>query len=84
MRKHSKEYDAYMRSNEWAEKCNQRLEIAGHKCEMCGRLEKNSKGLQIHHISYRHLGAEDVGNELICVCGRCHLLLHAYYARKRA
>lgn len=26
-----------MRSDEWREKCNQRLEIARHKCGMCGR-----------------------------------------------
>ncbi len=84
MRKHSKEYDDYMKSDEWAEKCNQRLKIAEHKCEMCGGLEKNSKGLQIHHISYKNLGRENVGNELICVCGRCHLMLHRYYNRRRA
>ena len=58
--------------------------LAGHKCEMCGRLEKHSKGLQIHHISYRNLGHEDVANDLICLCGRCHILIHAYYNRKRA
>lgn len=84
MQKHSKEYDDYMKSDKWHSKCKQRLEIADHKCEMCGRLENNSKGLQIHHISYRNLGNEDVGNELICVCGRCHLMLHRYYNRKRA
>lgn len=83
MQKHTDKYDRYMRSQEWAEKCLQRLEIAEHKCELCGRLEKNSKGLQIHHITYKNLGHEDVGNELIAVCGRCHLMLHKYYNRKR-
>jgi predicted HNH restriction endonuclease len=77
------EYKSYMRSPEWKEKCEQRLEIANHRCEMCGRLEKNSKGLQIHHISYCRLGDEDVGNDLICVCGRCHILIHRYYNRRR-
>ena len=80
----TQEYKEYIKSDVWKEKCEQRLEIAGHKCEMCGRLEKNSKGLQIHHISYRNLGHEDVANDLICLCGRCHILIHAYYDRKRA
>lgn len=72
-----------MKSESWKNKCKQRIEIAGHKCEMCGRLEQNSKGLQIHHISYARLESEDVYNDLICLCGRCHILIHAYYNRKR-
>lgn len=77
-------YQNYITSSEWKQKCEQRLKIAGYKCEMCGRLEQNSKGLQIHHISYRNLGKEDVANDLICLCGRCHILIHKYYNRKRA
>lgn len=80
----TQEYKEYIKSDAWQEKCNQRLKIAGHRCEMCGRLEKNSKGLQIHHISYKNLGHEDVANDLICLCGRCHILIHRYYDRKRA
>lgn len=80
----TQQYKDYIRSAKWQEKCNQRLQIAEYKCEMCGRLEKNSKGLQIHHISYKNLGNEDVNNELICLCGRCHILIHKYYDRKRA
>ena len=79
----SEEYKRYIRSPEWKERCRQRIEIAGHKCEMCGRLEQNSKGLQIHHMSYRNLGHEDVGNDIVCVCGHCHLLLTRLYNRRR-
>lgn len=85
VRQQSEEYRKYIRSDLWKEKCRQRIEIAGHKCEMCSRLETNCRqGLQIHHITYQRLGCEDVGNDLIAVCGRCHLLLHRYYDRKRA
>ena len=80
----TQQYKDYMKSDTWQDKCKQRIEIAGHKCEMCGRLKKNSKGLQIHHISYKNLGNEDVANDLICLCGRCHILIHRYYDRKRA
>lgn len=80
----TQEYKEYIKSDMWKQKCKQRLEIAGHKCEMCGRLETQSKALQIHHISYKRLFDEDVGNDLICLCGGCHILIHRYYDRKRA
>lgn len=80
----TQEYKEYIKSDVWKQKCKQRLEIAGHKCEMCGRPQTQSKALQIHHISYKHLCNEDVGNDLICLCGRCHILIHRYYDRKRA
>lgn len=79
----TEEYKRYIKSGNWKKKCDQRLAISKHRCEMCGRLEKNSKGLQVHHITYRNLGNEDVGNDLICLCARCHLLIHRYYSRKR-
>ena len=80
----TQKYKEYIKSDVWKQKCKQRLEIHGHKCEMCDRHEKNSKGLQIHHISYKHLCNEDVGDDAICLCGRCHILIHRYYDRKRA
>lgn len=78
-------YKKYIKSDTWKKKCEQRLKIADYKCEMCGRLQKNCKDerLQIHHITYKNLGNEDIYNDLIAVCGRCHILIHAYYDRKR-
>lgn len=77
-------YRKYMRSKEWEEKRQQRLEIDGHKCAMCDSPESKCKdGLQIHHISYRHLGDEDVWTETVCLCGRCHRLIHRYYNRRQ-
>jgi hypothetical protein len=82
VKQHTAEYDRYIRSPEWTNRVNQRMRIANHRCELCGRLESNAK-LQCHHISYQRLGNEDVANDLIIVCGRCHLLLHKYYNRAR-
>lgn len=77
-------YKKYMRSKEWEEKRQQRLEIDNHKCAMCDRPESKCKdGLQIHHISYRHLGDEDVFTEIVSLCPRCHRLLHKFYNRRR-
>lgn len=77
-------YKEYMKSDEWKNRCEQRIRIAGNKCEMCGRLERNCRnGLQIHHITYRRLGHENVYTDLICLCGGCHIKIHRYYDRIR-
>ena len=77
-------YKKYMRSKEWEEKRQQRLEIDGHKCAMCDRPESKCKGgLQIHHVSYRHLGDEDVFTEIVARCPRCHRMIHKFYNRRR-
>ena len=77
-------YKRYIRSDAWREKCEQRKEIAGHKCELCDRPESSCRnGLSCHHIHYKDLGHEDIWNSIICVCPRCHRLLHRYYDRKR-
>lgn len=84
MRQQSEEYRKYIRSEEWKKKCQQRIEIDGHKCVMCGRLEKNCRnGLQVHHINYFRLGNEDVYNDLISLCGGDHIRIHRYYDRVR-
>jgi 5-methylcytosine-specific restriction endonuclease McrA len=82
---HTQEYDAYMRSEQWQQKRAERLKIAGYCCEMCNRPEANTKnGLQIHHITYKNLGNEDVFTDLIALCPSCHRKIHAYYSRVRS
>lgn len=78
-----KSYEKYMRSSEWTIKKNQRKDIDNHKCVMCERSEGVIRGgLQVHHISYRHLGNEDVYTELVSLCPTCHRRLHNLYKRK--
>lgn len=78
-----KEYEKYIRSSEWTIKKNQRKDIDNHKCVMCKRSEGDIRsGLQVHHISYRHLGNEDVYTELVSLCPTCHRRLHNLYKRK--
>lgn len=79
----SKEYEEYIKSEAWGIKCEERKIIAKRRCEMCGKKEEDTKALQIHHITYKNLGNEDVLNDLICLCGRCHILIHKYYNRTR-
>ena len=84
MEGHSREYDAYMRSANWESKRQQRLKIDQYKCVMCGRPASTCKnGLQVHHINYRRLTNENVFEDLVSLCPRCHRLIHNFYQRRR-
>ena len=84
MKKHTHEYDRYIQSVAWERKRQERLEIDGHACAMCGRPEDRCRnGLQVHHITYARLGNEDVWNDLVSLCPGCHKKIHKYYGRNR-
>ncbi len=73
-----------MRSKEWEQKRQQRLEIDNHKCAMCDRPESKCKdGLQMHHITYERLGHENALTDLVSLCPACHVKIHKYYGRRR-
>lgn len=76
-------YQEYIRSPEWEEKKRQRMEIDGFRCVMCGRSIDHCRTMQVHHVTYRNLGHEDVMRDLCTVCGSCHKKLHNYYDRER-
>ena len=77
-------YKNYMRSDAWAQKKQQRMQIDDYSCVMCGRSKDHCRTLQVHHISYRRLGNEDVLEDLCTLCGSCHRKIHNYYGRKRS
>lgn len=64
-------YDIYMRSPGWRMKRRQILEIDGNCCRRCGSSER----LEVHHLTYRRLGAE-LPEDLITLCHRCHMKGH--------
>lgn len=86
MQNHSKEYDSYMKSEEWANKREERLRLDDRHCVMCGRADgitrKGKPILQVHHITYRNLGHETM-EDLVSLCPTCHKRIHKYYARAR-
>lgn len=87
MQKHSKQYDNYMKSDAWAKKRKERLELDDNRCVMCGRRNGLRKDgvtpiLQVHHIKYINLGNEPM-EDLVSVCPGCHKKLHLYYKRFR-
>lgn len=67
----SPEYRAYMGSDAWAAKRWQRLTIDGFRCQHC----HSRVGLQVHHLSYKHLGHEPM-SDLVTLCHACHQRVH--------
>ena len=60
-------YDRYIHSRKWKKRRFRALVLGGHKCALC-----NSKNeLQVHHLSYEHLGKEK-DYELQVLCHSCH------------
>lgn len=66
-----------MNSENWRNKAKERLNIDNYECVLCGKIGE----LEVHHISYKRLGFENVYEDLVSVCPKCHVLLHNYYRR---
>ena len=66
-----KEYNDYLKSPEWREKCKQVLNRDEFKCTMCGSTED----LKVHHKSYEHLKHEPL-DDLTTLCDHCHRHIH--------
>ena len=65
--RHSQQYTDYMHSPEWSLVRAHILRRAGYRCEFC----KAHGRLQVHHLTYRHLGHERPW-ELVALCKQCH------------
>jgi len=72
------DYSAYIRSPAWRLKRAARLERDGGRCVVCGE-----RAVNVHHISYENLGAENVQRDLVSVCRACHLRLDAIEKAER-
>ena len=67
-----KKYKDYIKSKEWLQMKLDPIQERGFKCEKCG---KPTHWLQLHHKTYKRLYNER-GNDLLLVCGFCHLKIH--------
>lgn len=53
------------------------LERDGFLCRFCGRGGRYSDYiLEVHHIVWRRYGGQDSPANLMCICCRCHDILH--------
>ena len=64
-------YDNYLKSKHWS-LLRKRFIPKDMRCLMCGEV---SNSLQLHHLTYMHIGNES-DDDLIPVCENCHKLLH--------
>lgn len=78
MRKEDKA--AYLKSPEWKELKQYCLNRANHTCEVPGC--NNPFSLDLHHLTYENLGAEDP-SQLVILCRACHQAQHDHYGLKR-
>lgn len=83
MNKQSEEYKVYMKSDAWEHKRQERIAI-DQGCVMCGRPLNKIKSVQVHHVTYKNLGHENVLTDICTLCGSCHRKIHNFYNRKRA
>lgn len=67
-------YEEYLTSDAWRRKREARLNLDGYRCSsfLCFL----SHDLQVHHKTYSSVGDEDVENDLITLCNRCHEISH--------
>lgn len=68
----NKNRKAYMKSKEWDYIRKKVLVRDKYRCRFCHR---RSRSMQVHHITYERLFAEDL-NDLITLCGYCHAKHH--------
>ena len=67
------DYKTYITSLEWKNNSARRdvLYKDNYQCRMC----KSSVGIEVHHITYKNLGNEHIG-DLVTLCRDCHEYTH--------
>lgn len=67
-------YGIYTKSNAWKIKRAERRAMDGDRCRapLCFRVDS----LEVHHTTYANIGDEDVENDLVTLCERCHEAEH--------
>ena len=68
-------YALYIKSYAWKSKKKQRKLIDGNRCANFHLLAVYDN-LQVHHLTYKRLGDEDVKRDLITLCRKCHNKAH--------
>ena len=66
-------YDEYMGSEQWRKKASKRMEMDGHRCQVCGE-----KATEVHHLTYDSFRREKM-EDLVSLCHRCHEKAESIY-----
>ena len=68
-------YRQYITSEAWARRRAAEIQKACGMCSECGLTATFGNPLQVHHVSYKHLGNE-LPSELVVLCRLCHGCRH--------
>jgi len=68
-------YRDYIRSAQWKYRRSCELRKACNRCARCGMESGQGIPIQVHHISYKNLGAE-LPDDLVVLCKLCHSDAH--------
>lgn len=69
-------YKGYRTTPAWRTRRALAAQLAGDRCEHCGRLRQGRGGFDVHHVTYERLGHEDP-EDLLFLCRRCHEEAHS-------
>ncbi len=75
--RHTNQYESYIHSASWRKRRQRALRLGHYRCALCG----STQSLQVHHLTYAHLGNE-LDSELMVLCTSCHHKVHAQKRRK--
>ncbi len=67
------DYVDYLDSSDWQVKAEAALERAGHRCQLCNL---DAPILNVHHRTYERIGGNELPEDLIVLCRRCHAKHH--------
>jgi len=74
------DYLNYLGSDKWKAIAQRRLEIDNYTCQCCGSHGTQRNKLNVHHLSYYHVGRENekdyIYTDLVVLCSDCHAGLH--------
>ena len=72
------DHHEYIKTEAWRKKRQRVFRRDRFQCVYCGcskNLEVQHVTLEVHHITYKRLGAEDI-SDLVTLCNDCHQLIH--------
>ena len=69
------QYKQYLKSEAWAKKRHERLQIDGYRCAGCGT-KLTEQTAHVHHLNYFYIGEEDPWTDLESLCAECHKMVH--------
>jgi 5-methylcytosine-specific restriction endonuclease McrA len=69
----------FLASTAWAKIKVDLYTLRGKRCESCG----GTRSIQVHHLNYDRYGGGEEPEDLILLCGNCHMIEHGLRKLKK-